>query len=153
MLDLVQEDCRLSHAELGARVGLSASAAHERLRKLQARGVIRGYGARVDPKAIGLGVCAFILVVVERPEQEPGFRQAVAALAEVQECHHAAGEFSYLLKVRVADTDGLERFIMKKLKVLAGVVRSQTMIVLSTQKETAAVACGLPTATSGTEGS
>ena len=141
LLDLVQEDCRVSHAELGSRVGLSASATHERLKKLQAQGAIRGYGARVDPRSVGLAVCAFVLVVVDRPEHDPRFRQAVAARPEVQECHHATGEFSYLLKLRVADTDALERFISEQLKGIEGVTRSVTMIVLSTQKETAAVAC------------
>ena len=141
LLDLVQADARLPNAELGAQIGLSASATHERLRKLQARGVICGYGARVDPKAVGLGICAFLLVAVDRPEHEAPFRAAVAALPEVQECHHVAGEYSYLLKLRVADTDALERFIMDKLKRLEGVARSHSMIVLSTQKETPALAC------------
>jgi Lrp/AsnC family leucine-responsive transcriptional regulator len=109
LLALVQSNSRLSYAELGERVGLSASAVHDRLKKLQTQGVIHGFGARLDPRALGLELCAFIQVLIERPEH-------------------------------THDARSLERLIAGSIKSLPGVVRTLTMVALSTAKETAAVA-------------
>jgi len=140
LLALVQENSRLSYAELGERVGLSASAVHDRLRKLVAQGVIRGFGARLDPAALGLGLCAFIQVLLERPEHDAPFVAAMAKLPEVQECHHVTGDYAYLLKVRTHGTRSLERLIADSIKSLPGVVRTLTLVALSTPKENAALA-------------
>lgn len=142
LLALVQENSRLSYAELGERVGLSASAVHDRLRKLVAQGVIRGFGARLDPAALGLGLCAFIQVLLERPEHDAPFVAAMAKLPEVQECHHVTGDYAYLLKVRTHGTRSLERLIADSIKSLPGVVRTLTLVALSTPKENAALAVG-----------
>lgn len=131
-----QADGRASYAEIGAAVGLSVSAVNDRLKKLTAAGVITGWGARLAPRTVGLDVLAFVQVLLDRPEHDTGFRTAVAALAAVQECHHVTGEWSYLLKVRVADTAALERFLSEALKTLPGIVRSHTVIALSSPKET-----------------
>jgi Lrp/AsnC family leucine-responsive transcriptional regulator len=139
LLLLLQEDCRMSYGDLGNRVGLSISAVNERLKKLNARGVIRGCVAVLEPRAVGLDVCAFVQVVIERPEHNAGFLAAIAAMSSVLECHHLTGEFSYLLKVRVADTAALETFLSRDLKGLAGVVRTHTAIALSSAKETTAL--------------
>lgn len=140
LLALVQENSRLSYAELGARVGLSASAVHDRLRKLLAQDVIRGFGARLDPGALGLGLCAFVQVLLERPEHDAPFVAAMAELPEVQECHHVTGDYAYLLKVRTHGTKSLERLIAGSIKSLPGVVRTLTLVALSTPKENAALA-------------
>jgi Lrp/AsnC family transcriptional regulator, leucine-responsive regulatory protein len=136
ILDLVQNDGRLTYSELGAAVGLSISAVNERLRKLNASGAIRRVVAVVDPDAVGLSLTAFIQVLLERPEHDAPFRSAVRDIPEVQECHHIAGDYSYLLKVRTRNTAHLEELISQGIKQLPGVVRSQTTIVLSTPKET-----------------
>jgi Lrp/AsnC family leucine-responsive transcriptional regulator len=140
LLALVQSNSRLSYAELGERVGLSASAVHDRLKKLQTQGVIHGFGARLDPRALGLELCAFIQVLIERPEHDGPFVAAMEALPEVLECHHITGDYGYLLKVRTHDARSLERLIAGSIKSLPGVVRTLTMVALSTAKETAAVA-------------
>ena len=137
-----QQDGRASYAEVGAAVGLSVSAVNERLKKLQASGVIAGWGARIAPKPVGLDVLAFVHVLLERPEHDPAFRAAMSANPSVQECHHLTGEWSYLLKVRVPDTSALERFLTDELKALPGMVRSHTAIALSSVKETAALPVG-----------
>ncbi|WP_029008905.1 Lrp/AsnC family transcriptional regulator [Azospirillum halopraeferens] len=134
--DIAQRDGRASYAEIGATVGLSVSAVNERLKKLQAAGVITGWGARVAPGALGLDVLAFVQVLLERPEHDAPFRAAMMAAPAVQECHHVTGEWSYLLKVRVAGTADLERFLANTLKAQPGVVRSHTVIALSSPKET-----------------
>jgi Lrp/AsnC family leucine-responsive transcriptional regulator len=139
ILGLVQRDAKLPHAEIGRRVGLSVSAVNERLRKLQAAGVIRAYEARLDPQALGLELCAFVLVQLERPEHEAPFLEAVRATRQVLECHHVTGDYNYLLKLRVARPTELEAVIGRGLKGLAGVVRTHTVIALSTAKETLAL--------------
>ena len=133
----IQHDGRASYADIGAAVGLSVSAVNERLKKLQSSGAIQGWSARMSPKALGLDVLAFVEVLLERPEHDAPFRAAVLAMPAVQECHHVTGEWSYLLKVRVADTEALERFLSNQLKTLPGVARSHTVIALSSVKETA----------------
>ena len=139
LLDAVQHDSTRSTAELGTLVGLSTSATHERLKKLEGGGVILGYHARVDPKAIGLDVTAFIHVLLGRPTHIDGFLTAVQRRPEVLECHHVTSEFSYLLKVRTRDTAALEAFLHAIVKTIPGVVRTQTEVALSATKETMAV--------------
>jgi Lrp/AsnC family transcriptional regulator, leucine-responsive regulatory protein len=139
MLDLLQKDGRLTYGELGAVVGLSISAVNERLRKLNARGAIRATVAVVKPAAVGLTLTAFIQVLLERPEHDAPFIEGIRGITEVQECHHVAGDYSYLLKVRTRDTAHLETLISQGIKQLQGVVRTQTTIVLSTRKETTAL--------------
>jgi Lrp/AsnC family leucine-responsive transcriptional regulator len=132
----IQSDGRASLAEVGAAAGLSVSAANERLRKLQAAGVVRGWEARIDPDALGLGLLAFVFLLHGDQASESAFREGAAALPEVLECHHVTGEWSYLLKVRTHGTAGLER-LMARLKALPGVGRTMTTIALSSPKETA----------------
>ena len=139
LLSLIQRDCKLSYAELGEEVGLSVSAVNERLKKLAAGGYIREYEARLDAEALGFGLCAFIQVQISGPQSEGPFLKRMARLAPVQECHHITGEYSYLLKIRVRNTADLERLLKEELKTIPGLVRTQTTIVLSTPKETAAL--------------
>ncbi len=139
ILDLVQSDGRVTSAMLAAATGLSVSAANDRLHRLQERGVIAGWSARVDPGAVGLDLLAFLFVLVDRTEHNAAFLAAASALPEVLELHHVTGEWSYLLKVRVAGTKALERLITDRIKAIPGVARSMTFIALSSAKETAAL--------------
>lgn len=141
LLGLVQANSRQSYGELGRRVGLSVSAVNERLKKLQARGVIAGYTARVNARAVGLDICAFVQVLIDRPGNERGFVEAVATMAAVEECHHVTGDYSYLLKLRARDTRHLESLISASVKAIPGVVRSQTLIALSSPKEAGPLDC------------
>ena len=121
--------------EIGKRAGLSISATNERIRKLEARGLISGWGARVDAATAGLDLLAFMLVLVGDAVREDEFRKFVHARDEIQECHHVTGEWSYLLKVRTAGTAGLEE-LLGRLKATGLLARSMTMIALSSVKET-----------------
>jgi len=141
ILDHVQLQGRASYAEIGAAVGLSVSAINERLKKLQELGVIRGWGARVDPRAVGRGVLALMFVSIDRPESERRFLEAATALPDVLECHHVTGDWNYLLKLRVSDIADLETVLADTIKAQPGVVRTHTMIVLSSPKETAIIPC------------
>jgi Lrp/AsnC family transcriptional regulator, leucine-responsive regulatory protein len=129
-------DGRISWADLGTRLGLSAPAAAERVHRLEASGVIRGFEARVDPHLVDCKLTAFVAASIGRPADRAAFLRRVQATPEILECHHVAGEDDYLLKVRCRDTDALERLLTGVLKAHAGIVRTRTTIVLSTVKET-----------------
>ena len=142
ILALVQRDAKLAQAEIARRVKLSTAAVNERLRKLEAAGYIRRYVAVVDHKAVGATVTAFVEVFIEHPRFEPAFVERMLALDEVQECHHITGEFSLLLKVRVADMDALQQLLIHGVNGIEGVRQTRTIIALSTSKEDSYVPVG-----------
>jgi Lrp/AsnC family leucine-responsive transcriptional regulator len=125
-------DGRMSFAALGRLVKLSTPAVHQRVRRLEARGVITGYGARVSHAAIGLGLSG--LVAVETGGRLDAIVTAVAAMPEVEACWSAAGTSDLLLKVRAGDPPAMERLLVR-LRELAGVERTRTTILLDTQFE------------------
>lgn len=141
ILAYIQQSGRASYGEIGAAAGLSVSAVNERLKKLERQGVIAGWTARLNPAAVGCGVLAFVHVLVERPEHEAAFLELVAGDPAIQECHHVASEWSYLLKVRTPDLPALEG-LARRIKALPGIPRSHTVIALSSAKETAALPLG-----------
>jgi Lrp/AsnC family leucine-responsive transcriptional regulator len=130
---------RESWATLGVALGMTGPAAAERVRRLEADGVIRGYAALVDPDAVGAGLTAFVSVTLERPGNRAAFLRRVSRLAAIQECHHVAGDYDYLLKVRCAGTADLDRILTDELKGVPGVVRTRTTVVLRTLKESVIV--------------
>ncbi|MDA8337055.1 MAG: Lrp/AsnC family transcriptional regulator [Peptococcaceae bacterium] len=136
VLDRLMKNGRTTWAELGTLLDLSPPAAAERVRKLEERGVIKGYTALVDAPAVGCPLTAFIGVVLDRPRDREPFLEKVAELSAVQECHHVAGDEDYLLKVRASGLPELERLVSAELKGLPGVVKTRTTIVMSTVKET-----------------
>jgi Lrp/AsnC family leucine-responsive transcriptional regulator len=134
ILDLLQRDGRESYAEVGQSVGMSGPSAHERVKKLEARGVIRGYAAQVDPTLLGYGVLAFVFI-----KQVPGtigtdLTGNFDDIDEIEECHHLAGEADYLLKVRATDTRHLER-VLHRIQIMPHVFTTQTQIVFSSAFE------------------
>ncbi|MDY0873470.1 Lrp/AsnC family transcriptional regulator [Dongia rigui] len=132
---MMQVDATLAYADLGERVGLSASTINDRLKRLRAKGVIRRVSAEIDPHALGLDLMVIVLVEVTGRAEELAFITAMQAVPAVMECHHVAGEFSYLLKVRVASTAAYEHFLDRHLKTLAGIRRTQSLIALSSAKD------------------
>jgi len=135
ILQLVQRDASLAQAEIARNVGLSTAAVHERLKKLEASGVIRRWTAMVDPTALGVTITAFVEVFIDHPRHEPALLDRMVKLDEVLECHHVTGEFSLLLKVRVTDMEALKQLLLNQLGALEGVGRTRTVMVLSTVKE------------------
>lgn len=128
---------RISWADLGATVGITRQTAAERVQKLEQAGVIKNYTIAIDAEAVGADLLAFVAISLKLPEHSDPFMASVSAMPEVMECHHVAGEDSYLLKVRTDGTRGLERLITDHLRHIPGVVRTRTTIVLSSSKETA----------------
>lgn len=134
---LLARDARRSWADLGEAVGLSAPAVAERVRRLEERGVITGWEPRLDARAVGAGLTAFISVSIANRRDRDELLRTVERAPEIQACHHVAGEEDSLLKVRCRDTEALERLLTQELKAHDGVVRTRTTVVLSTAKETA----------------
>jgi Lrp/AsnC family transcriptional regulator, leucine-responsive regulatory protein len=130
----MQRDSRQTYAEIGTRVGLSAATVHNRVKNLEKRQIIQGYGARVDPKAIGLEVVAFISIRLEGGVNCRDIAPHLVNHPEVEECHAVAGDVDTLLKVRVPNPDALEQLIFE-IKQIPGVRRTSSMVTLSTQFE------------------
>ncbi len=139
ILEILQKDGRTANVDLARAVELTPSATSERLRKLEERGVIRGYTALLDPRAMGLGLVAFIFMRVDDPEdligRAEGTAEALSALPSVLELHHLAGEDCFLLKVRARDTDDLYRILRDELGRFKAIKGTRTTIVLKTVKE------------------
>ena len=136
ILDILLKNARESQAEISRAVGLAPSAVLERIRKLEARKVIRGYSADVDPAAVGQGMLAFVAV---RSGEGPGddtVAKSLAAYPEVLEVHHVAGEDCYLVKVRTRDAEQLGSMLRTRIGRIPGVRSTRTTIVLETVKET-----------------
>jgi len=129
ILTALQDDARATYADVGTKVGLSASAVHDRVRKLEQQGVIRGYRAVLDAEAIGLFVTALIAVTPLDARQPDDLPARVRELPEVEDCYSVAGEANYVLKVRTKTTGDLEDLI-RRLREKAGVT-SNTTIALS----------------------
>ena len=134
ILDALQHDGRLSYADIGAVAGMSGPSAHERVKKLEARGVIRGYTAAVDPDSVGLGVLAFMWVTQAPGTIADDLAGDFATIPEIEACHRIAGEGDYLLKIRASDTADLER-IVRVVQGTRHVYRTETDVVFSTPFE------------------
>jgi Lrp/AsnC family transcriptional regulator, leucine-responsive regulatory protein len=143
ILELLQANGRVSNADVARQLGMAPSAILDRIRKLEQRGVIQGYAARINPVAVGLGLTAFILVRTEERVGSAAIGQALSRQPEVLEVHHVAGEDCYLVKVRVPDTEALSRMLRERFGRLKGVRGTRTTIVLSTVKDTAVLPLAL----------
>ena len=133
LLAALARDGRASYTELAERVGLSVSAVHQRVRRLEQRGLITGYRATLDARALGLPLTAFVSITpidVAQPDDAPA---RLAHLPAIEECHSVAGAESYILKVRVASPDALES-LLAEIRAAANVT-TRTTVVLSTPYE------------------
>lgn len=147
ILYILQNDGRRRIADIADDVALSAPAVMERVRKLEATGVIRGYQALVDSKKVGKDITAFIGVSVGSQKDISKFATQITSYRDVLECHHVTGDESFILKVKSANTASLEK-LLGDIRSLDGVTRTVTKVVLSTSKESQAVELNLDLAES-----
>src|SRR5947209_10634524 len=131
----LQREARMANAEIARRLGMAPSAIYDRIRKLEERHIIDSYEARVNPKAVGLGLTAFIFVRGEDGVGDTKTGTLLAKIPEAQEVHHVAGEDCYLVKVRVPDTDSLGTLLRERIGVIKSVRSTRTTIALGTLKE------------------
>jgi Lrp/AsnC family transcriptional regulator, leucine-responsive regulatory protein len=130
---LLSRDGRMSFTDLGKETGLSTSAVHQRVRRLEQRGVLSGYVAQVDHAALGLGLTAFVAVKPIDPSAPDDTPERLACIAAVEACYSVAGDYSYFLLVRVANPVGLEE-LLADIRAKANVSTHST-VVLSTPYE------------------
>ncbi len=130
---LLSEDGRMSFTDLGKATGLSTSAVHQRVRRLEQRGMVTGYVARVDPAAVGLALTAFVSIRPMDPSQPDDSPERLRDLPEIEACYSVAGDESYILLVRVASPLALED-LLARIRAAASVA-TRTTIVLSTPYE------------------
>lgn len=134
ILHLLQTEGRVKRKDIAEAVGLSIPSVSDRMRKLEARGVLKGYHAAVDAKRLGHDVTAFVFIQSTGSDHYAEFIEAVAAMDEVQELHSVTGDGSHIIKARVRTTTALER-LLARLQALPGVRGTRTSLVLSTLKE------------------
>jgi Lrp/AsnC family leucine-responsive transcriptional regulator len=131
LVAILQQDGRRSYADLGADLGMAGPSAHERVKKLEARGVIRGYAADVDPAAVGLTVLAFTWVTQAPGAISTDLTAEFAAIGEIEECHYIAGEADYILKIRARDMEHLGE-VVRRIQMTRHVFSTETDVAFST---------------------
>ena len=136
---MLQENCFLPQTEIARVVGRVASSVNERMRKLKAEGVVRGYRADLDPERAGFPILAFVTVLIDDAKNAAAFPKAAVKVGEVLECHHVTGDWNFLIKIRARSPSNLEAILTGRIKKVRGVVRTNTSIVLTSHKETRAL--------------
>ena len=149
IVSMLQDNARVPQAEIARTVGLAPSAVLERIRKLEARGVIRTYATLLDPRAVDQRLLAFVAVRTTDRPGEARVGQALAAVPEVLEVHHVAGDDCLLLKVRARDPEHLSQILRERLGHVEGVRSTRTTIVLESIKETSRLPIGAPSPPGG----
>ncbi|HNB73765.1 MAG TPA: Lrp/AsnC family transcriptional regulator [Acidobacteriota bacterium] len=135
ILTILQKEARTSNAEIARQLGMAPSGILERIRKLEERGVIQGYRAEINPKALGLGLLAFVAVRSNDRVNDIATGKLLAQIPGVLEVHDTAGEDCYLVKIRAADTESLGKIIRTQIGTIPSVLTTRTTIVLETLKE------------------
>lgn len=135
IINELKENGRESASEISKKVNLSIPAVTERIRKMEEADIIEKYTIKVNRDKIDYKLLAFVFINIDKTENIEKFRKTIVKYNSVLECHHIAGEYDYLLKLLVKDTKSLENFISNNLKTIRGVIKSNTIIVLSSLKE------------------
>lgn len=136
ILQLLQENGRMTNAALAEEVGLTPTPMLQRIKKLEQRGIIRGYRAIIDPIAMGRGLMAYVAVQLREHKLtiHEEFIAAIRKFEEVLECHHISGEEDFLLKVLVRDMQEYENFVLYRMNEIPAIARVKTTFVLSSPK-------------------
>ncbi len=138
LLSLLQEDGRITNADLAKKVGLSPPSVLQRVRTLEKLGLIREYAALLDYERLGLRITALAMVSLSLHQEQPieRFRKAIQDIPEILECYHVSGEFDFLLKIVVKDMRAYEQLIRERLSRIKGIGQIKTSFVLATPKYT-----------------
>ncbi len=134
LLEALQRNARSTFAELGSLVGLRPPAVHDRVKRLESKGYVRGYAAQLDSKLLGLELVAFVSCYTSPEAGYDEFTKSLAQMPEILEVHSVAGEEAFVLKVMTRSTMHLDE-LLSRLKLVPGMARTKTTIVLSTPFE------------------
>ena len=138
LLSMLQQDGRITNADLAKKVGLSPPSVLQRVRVLEKAGLIKGYFGLLDPEKLGLRITALAMISLSLHQEQPieRFRRSVNEIPEVLECYHVSGEFDFLLKIVVKDIRAYEQLIRERLSKIKGIQQIKTSFVLGTTKHT-----------------
>ena len=138
LLSLLQQDGRITNADLAKSVGLSPPSVLQRVRVLEKAGLIKGYFGLLDPDKLGLRITALAMISLSLHQEQPieRFRRSINEIPEVLECYHVSGEFDFLLKIVVKDIRSYEQLIRERLSKIKGIQQIKTSFVLATTKHT-----------------
>lgn len=141
LLKLLQDDGRITNADLAKSVGLSPPSVLQRVRALEKAGFVKAYTALLDPEKLGLGVTAFAMISLSLHQDMPieRFRKAVLEIDEVLECYHVSGDYDFLLKIVVRDMRAYEALIREKISRIRGIGKINSSFVFGTPKQTTAI--------------
>jgi len=139
IVKILQDKARIPNVEVARQIGMAPSAVLERIKKLEALGIIQGYEVRLNPEHFNRSLIAFLEILVRDIPSIHKTGQELARLEAVQEVHFIAGKDFLLVKIRVADTMDLENFLMTKIAAIPAILSTKTQIVLSTFKESARI--------------
>jgi Lrp/AsnC family leucine-responsive transcriptional regulator len=141
LLKLLQQDGRITNADLAKSVGLSPPSVLQRVRALERAGLIRGYTALLDAEKLGMRITAFAMVSLSLHQDMAieRFRRSVLDVEEVQECYHVSGEYDFLLKIVVKDMRAYEVLIREKISRIRGIRQINSSIVFGVTKQTTAI--------------
>lgn len=135
ILQLLQENSRISHAEIGRRVGLVPSTVFQRVRRLEDRRIVESYGCVLNAQALGMGLIAFVLIRTSDASAERGAGALLAAMPNVLEVHRVVGDACFIVKARVRDTEALAA-MLESFARIPSIVSTRTTVVVRTMKET-----------------
>lgn len=136
ILTILRQDGRASNAEIARHIGMAPSAILERIRKLESRGIINGYEAKINPDALGLSLLSYIRVRADESVDSMEVGEELAKFPEVQEVHYTAGEDGYLIKVRTKNAEHLGKFLRDRMGTIPQITSTMSTVVLTTVKET-----------------
>lgn len=138
LLSLLQEDGRITNADLAKSVGLSPPSVLQRVRALEKAGLIRGYHALLDADRLGLRITVFAMITLALHQEQPieRFRRSVMEIEEILECYHISGEFDFLMKIVVKDIKAYEQLVREKLSKIKGIGQIRSSFVLAPTKHT-----------------
>ena len=137
VLDILQSNAKITNAQLSKEIGLSPAPTLERVKKLETSGIIQSYHAHLDREKVGLGVTTFVMVALvgHKKQVTDSFVQRVNEIPEIIECHHITGSGDFLLKVISKDINSYQKLMLEVINEIEEVASTQTMVILSTFKE------------------
>ena len=138
ILHILHKNARITASEISNQINLSVSAVGDRLKKLEASGIIENYTTILNPKMLDKSLTAIIMVALERPKYADIFQNFVNKENDILDCYYLAGDYDYALKIVTEDTGSLE-VLIGKIKAIEGLLKTKTTIVLSTVKDTHSV--------------
>jgi transcriptional regulator, AsnC family len=134
ILKILQEDARTAFSEIARRIDMSSATVHDRVGRMEDEGIIKGYHANVDPRAVGYGVAAFVGLRVEKGGKEETLDR-LREIEQIRELHLTTGEWDVMMKIVADDTDALRELMFNNVATVDGFARSQTMVILGTDQD------------------